>query len=221
MVPLAQDGPAAFRDRYERLSQYRAEGPNAIWQADHPLLAILVLDANGAAVRPWLTLIREDDARAVAGYPIFLGHRPRGTPRWPYARRCGVSRMPRGPSAGCLMCAMSILAVMAPARLASRSRQPSMANWSLRRSDGRRAAGRVRGSWGPGLRHGSPRFRGISATGNPRHLHDAHGRSSIPPLGTMSWAPRTIAPIVPAAWHHSRRGVAQGGCRGCRRVWRP
>ena len=73
MVTLAQDGPAAFRDRYERLSRHRAAGPNAIWQADHTLLAILVLDANGAAVRPWLTLIREDYARAVAGYPLFLG----------------------------------------------------------------------------------------------------------------------------------------------------
>ena len=57
MVTLAQDGPAAFRDQYELLYRHRAEGPNAIWQADHTLLDILVLDANGEAVRPWLTII--------------------------------------------------------------------------------------------------------------------------------------------------------------------
>src|SRR3989454_9105886 len=73
MVTLAQDGPAAFRDRYELIYRHRAEGPNAIWQADHTLLDILVLDANGEAVRPWLTIIIDDYSRAVAGYTIFLG----------------------------------------------------------------------------------------------------------------------------------------------------
>src|SRR6266478_4436255 len=73
MVTLAQDGPAAFRDRYELLYRHRAEGPNAIWQADHTLLDGMVLDANGEAVRPWLTLILDDYSRAVAGYTIFLG----------------------------------------------------------------------------------------------------------------------------------------------------
>ena len=72
MVTLAQDGPAAFRDRYERIYRHRAEGPNALWQADHTRLDVLVLDANGAAVRPWLTLIMDDYSRAVAGYTIFL-----------------------------------------------------------------------------------------------------------------------------------------------------
>ena len=73
MVTLAQDGPVAFRDRYELLYRHRAEGPNAIWQADHTLLDIMVLDANGEAVRPWLTIIIDDYSRAVAGYTIFLG----------------------------------------------------------------------------------------------------------------------------------------------------
>src|SRR3989475_741974 len=73
MVTLAQDGPAAFRDRYELIYRHRAECPNAIWQADHTLLDIMVLDANGEAVRPWLTMIIDDYSRAVAGYTIFLG----------------------------------------------------------------------------------------------------------------------------------------------------
>ena len=33
----------------------------------------MVLDANGQAVRPWLTIIIDDYSRAVAGYTIFLG----------------------------------------------------------------------------------------------------------------------------------------------------
>jgi putative transposase len=73
MVTLAQDGPAAFRERYELLYRHRAAGPNALWQADHTQLDILVLDANGDAVRPWLTIILDDYSRAVAGYTIFLG----------------------------------------------------------------------------------------------------------------------------------------------------
>jgi putative transposase len=73
MVTLAQDGPAAFRDRYELVYRHHAACPNAIWQADHTLLDILVLDANGAAVRPWLTLILDDYSRVVAGYTLFLG----------------------------------------------------------------------------------------------------------------------------------------------------
>jgi putative transposase len=72
MVTLAQDGPAAFRDRYELIYRHRAEGPNALWQADHTQLDVLVLDANGEAVRPWLTLIMDDYSRAVAGYTLFL-----------------------------------------------------------------------------------------------------------------------------------------------------
>ena len=73
LVTLAQDGPAAFRDRYELLYRHRAEGPNAIWQADHTLLDVMVLDATGEAVRPWLTIIIDDYSRAIAGYTIFLG----------------------------------------------------------------------------------------------------------------------------------------------------
>jgi len=72
MVTLAQDGPAAFRDQYELLYRHRAEGPNAIWQADHTLLDVMVLDANGEAVRPWLTIILDDYSRAIAGSTVFL-----------------------------------------------------------------------------------------------------------------------------------------------------
>src|SRR5262249_33082146 len=57
MVTLAQEGPAALRNRYDLIYRHRADCPNALWQADHTLLAMLVLDANGEAVRPWLTIM--------------------------------------------------------------------------------------------------------------------------------------------------------------------
>ena len=38
MMTLAQDRPAAFRDRFELVHRHRADAPNAIWQADHTML---------------------------------------------------------------------------------------------------------------------------------------------------------------------------------------
>lgn len=72
-LTLAHEGEGAFRDRYELIHRHRAERPNATWQADHTQLDILILDANGAAVRPWLTTVIDDYSRAVAGYMVFLG----------------------------------------------------------------------------------------------------------------------------------------------------
>lgn len=72
-VTLAHEGEAAFRDRYELIHRHRAEQPNATWQADHTQLDILILDANGTKVRPWLTTVLDDNSRAVAGYTVFLG----------------------------------------------------------------------------------------------------------------------------------------------------
>lgn len=73
LVSLAHEGQAAFRNRFELVYRHRAERPNAIWQADHTEFDILILDANGVAVRPWLTTVIDDYSRAVAGYMVFLG----------------------------------------------------------------------------------------------------------------------------------------------------
>ncbi len=73
MVTLAQDGHAAFRDQFELIYRHRADRPNALWQADHTQLDILILDANGVTVRPWLTIVMDDYSRVVAGYTVFLG----------------------------------------------------------------------------------------------------------------------------------------------------
>jgi putative transposase len=73
MVTLAQEGAAAFRDRYELIYRHRAAAPNAIWQADHTMLDLLILDEAGKPVRPWLTTVVDDHSRAVAGTMVFLG----------------------------------------------------------------------------------------------------------------------------------------------------
>jgi putative transposase len=73
MVTLAHEGAAAFRDRYELIHRHRAEAPNTIWQADHTLLDLLILDEAGKPARPWLTTVMDDYSRAVAGTMVFLG----------------------------------------------------------------------------------------------------------------------------------------------------
>ncbi len=73
MVTLAQEGMAAFRDRFELILRHRAAAPNALWQADHTLLDILILDEAGNPARPWFTTVMDDYSRAIAGYMVFLG----------------------------------------------------------------------------------------------------------------------------------------------------
>ncbi|MGH2882299.1 MAG: helix-turn-helix domain-containing protein, partial [Solirubrobacteraceae bacterium] len=73
MVTLAIEGPVAFRDRHELVFRRRADRPNGIWQADHTELDLLILDEAGHPARPWLTVIEDDNSRAVAGYSVFLG----------------------------------------------------------------------------------------------------------------------------------------------------
>ncbi|MDY7522838.1 Mu transposase C-terminal domain-containing protein [Sphingomonas sp. 10B4] len=73
MLTLAHEGAAAFRDKFELVHRHRAERPNAIWQADHTQLDILILDADGRQVRPWLTTVLDDHSRVIAGYMVFVG----------------------------------------------------------------------------------------------------------------------------------------------------
>jgi putative transposase len=73
LATLAHEGAAAFRNRYELIHRHRAKAPNALWQADHTPLDILIVDANGKPARPWLTIVIDDYSRAIAGYMAFLG----------------------------------------------------------------------------------------------------------------------------------------------------
>jgi putative transposase len=65
---LAHEGTKSYSDTFDLLYRTEASGPNAIWQADHTELDILVLDESKRSRKPWLTVILDDHSRAVAGY---------------------------------------------------------------------------------------------------------------------------------------------------------
>ncbi|PFT90936.1 transposase [Bacillus thuringiensis] len=46
---------------------------NKIWQADHTMLDIEVINAKGLPERPWLTVVLDDYSRTIAGYYIDFG----------------------------------------------------------------------------------------------------------------------------------------------------
>lgn len=70
---LAHEGAAAYRDRFELALRRETSAPNAIWQADHTQLDVMILDQARRPVRPWLTIVMDDYSRAVAGYFVFVG----------------------------------------------------------------------------------------------------------------------------------------------------
>jgi len=73
MVTLALEGVASYRDKHELVLRRQAELPNAMWQADHTMLDILVVGTDGKPARPWLTTVLDDCSRAICGYTVLLG----------------------------------------------------------------------------------------------------------------------------------------------------
>lgn len=71
LVTLAQSGTKRYNDRYDLVHRTEAERPNAVWQADHTPLDVLVKD-GGNSQKPWLTIIIDDYSRAIAGYSLSL-----------------------------------------------------------------------------------------------------------------------------------------------------
>jgi putative transposase len=74
LITLAQQGSQAYQQAFDLLYQRQATQPNAIWQADHTLLDIWVLDEDNQARRPWLTVIEDDYSRCIAGYLLSFAH---------------------------------------------------------------------------------------------------------------------------------------------------
>ena len=70
LVALAHDGVKRYRERFDLLYRREADGPNAIWQADHTQLDIWLCDERDRPAKPWLTVILDDYSRAVAGYRL-------------------------------------------------------------------------------------------------------------------------------------------------------
>src|SRR6266567_2099640 len=71
LLTLAHECSAAYRDEFDLVYRFEAAAPNVIWQADHSLLPIWLLDERGQPAQPWLTIILDDFSRGVPGY--FLG----------------------------------------------------------------------------------------------------------------------------------------------------
>jgi putative transposase len=68
LLTLAHDGTKAYSNTFELVHRREASGPNAIWQADHTPLDILLVRPDGESAKPWLTVVIDDHSRAVAGY---------------------------------------------------------------------------------------------------------------------------------------------------------
>ena len=72
-MTLAHEGTKSYGDRFDLVHRREAEAPNAIWQADHSELDILVKDDKDKSRKPWLTIVLDDYSRALAGYLLFFG----------------------------------------------------------------------------------------------------------------------------------------------------
>jgi len=90
LVTLAHEGGKAYSDTFDLVHRREADGPNAIWQADHTPLDILLVRPNGEPAKPWLTIVLDDYSRAVAGY--FLSFEAPSTLHTSLALRQGIWR---------------------------------------------------------------------------------------------------------------------------------
>ena len=68
LLTLAHEGASEYSNSFDLIHRREADAPNAIWQADHTELDILIRDEKGEARKPWLTIVLDDYSRAIAGY---------------------------------------------------------------------------------------------------------------------------------------------------------
>ena len=70
LVTLAHEETKAYSNAFELVHRREANAPNAIWQADHTPLDILLIRPDGEVAKPWLTIVIDDYSRAVAQQPL-------------------------------------------------------------------------------------------------------------------------------------------------------
>lgn len=70
LITLAHDGKKIYSEKHDLIYIRESERPNEIWQADHTLLDIHVLDEKEKVNRPWLTIILDDYSRSIAGFSL-------------------------------------------------------------------------------------------------------------------------------------------------------
>lgn len=70
-----RQGRRAYRKTHEQVGRFEADYPNQIWQSDHHLLDILIINPDtDKAQRPWITGIIDDHSRAIMGYYLSFEH---------------------------------------------------------------------------------------------------------------------------------------------------
>jgi hypothetical protein len=122
LLTLAREGKKAYSAAFDLVHRREAERPNAIWQADHTLLDILVQREGENSAQPWLTVILDDYSRAVAGYFLFFEAR-----RLPHkrrllcARRSGARTIHAGIFVEFPMCSTPITAATSPRNISNKS----------------------------------------------------------------------------------------------------
>jgi len=90
LLTLAHQGGRAYSESFDLVHRREAAGPNAIWQADHAQLDILLVRDDGSTARPWLTAVIDDYSRMIAGY--YLGFEAPSSLRTSLALRQGIWR---------------------------------------------------------------------------------------------------------------------------------
>jgi putative transposase len=70
LLTLAHRGAAAYREEFDLLYRREATHSNAMWQADHTPLDIVLFDETGKPAQPWLTVIEDDYSRAIASFRL-------------------------------------------------------------------------------------------------------------------------------------------------------
>lgn len=73
LLTLAHEGAKVYQQEFDLIFRREATRPNDMWQADHSLLDIWLLDDRSGAARPWLSTIIDDYSRAVPGYYLGFG----------------------------------------------------------------------------------------------------------------------------------------------------
>jgi putative transposase len=70
LLTYAHDGPVTYREEFDLIYRREASHPNEIWQSDHKQLSIVLLNAQGKPMKPYLTAVEDDFSRAIAGYRL-------------------------------------------------------------------------------------------------------------------------------------------------------
>lgn len=70
LIVLARDGSKVYQQQYDLLHIRSAERPNELWQADHVLLDLTIINDKNKLQNPWLTVVIDDCSRAICGYEL-------------------------------------------------------------------------------------------------------------------------------------------------------